>query len=150
MKLKIGRVLIGVFGFLVLAALCAGNDESSGSNTLISQARSQEVWPEGTPAVMMRGRIEVSGVNGTLAEGDYAVDWVSPSKWREEIRFANYQRTRIRDANGYWQNGTLDYQPYLIFQLSSLFDLKTVLHVRSIQTVGKVKLKMELSTDVWT
>jgi len=106
---------------------------------LISQARSQEDWPEGTPAVMMRGRIEVSGVNASVAVGDYAVDWASPSKWREEIRFANYQRMRIRDANGYWQSSTLEYQPYLIYLLSDLVDLKAALRVRSIHTVGDVK-----------
>jgi len=142
MRPKIGRVLISILGFLVLTTMCAANDEFSGG-ALILQARSLEVWPDGTPAVMMRGKIEVSGVNGSVAQGDYAVDWVSPSKWREEIRFANYQRTRIRDANGYWQNGTLDYQPYLIFQLTGLFDLKTLLHVRSIQTVGKVKRRQK-------
>jgi len=139
MRPKFSWILISVLGFLVFTALCAAKDESPSSGTLLSQARSRELWAEGTPAVMMRGRIEVAGVNGTVAPGDYAVDWVSPSKWREEILFANYQRMRIRDANGYWQKATLDYQPYLMYQLTGLLDVKTALRVLSIQTLGKVK-----------
>src|SRR5882724_11943179 len=135
MKPKFALVLISVFGFLVLTAMCAAKDESPNGEALISGARSREVWAEGTAAARMRGQIEVSGTNGTVAKGDYAVDWVSPSEWREEIRFANYQRIRIRDANGYWQKGTLDYQPYLIYQLAGLLDLKTVLTVRLKQTL---------------
>lgn len=139
MKPKICLILISVLGFLVFTAVCAAKDESPTGETLISQARSRELWAEGTPATRLRGQIEVSGVNGTVAQGDYAVDWVSPSEWREEIRFANYQRMRIRDAKGYWQKGTLDYQPYLIYLLTGLLDLEEALTVRLKPTLGKVK-----------
>ena len=138
-----GLVLMSVLAFLVLAVMSAPKDESPSGETLISQARSREVWAEGTPAVRMRGLIEVSGANRTVAQGDYAVDWVSPSQWREEIRFANYQRMRIRDAKGYWQKASLDYQPYLICLLTDLLDLKTVLSVSSKETLGKVRTRQK-------
>src|SRR5213595_225633 len=97
MRLKMGLMLTSVLTFLVLTVPSAPKDELPNGETLISDARSREVWTEGTPAVRMRGQIEVSGSSHTVAQGDYAVDWVSPSQWREEIRFANYQRMRIHD-----------------------------------------------------
>jgi len=141
MRLKMGLILTSVLAFLVLTVPSAPKDELPSGETLISDARSREVWTEGTPAVRMRGQIEVSGSSDTVAQGDYAVDWVSPSQWREEIRFANYQRIRIRDAKGYWQKGSLDYQPYLIYLLNNLVDLKSVLSVSSKETFGKVKTR---------
>ena len=87
----------------------------------------------------MRAEIQVAGANGAPAQGDYTLDWVSPSQWREQIHFANYERLRVRDAKGYWQKSALDYQPALIYQLSGLLYLKDVLRVRSSQTLGKIK-----------
>jgi TonB family protein len=142
MKLRMDLPLMSVLAFLALSAMSAPKDQSPSGDTLISQARSLEVWAEGTPAVRMRGQIEVSGTN-QVAQGDYAVNWVSPSQWREEIRFPNYQRTRIRDARGYWQNASLDYQPYLIYLLTDLLDLKTVLSVSPKETLGKVKTRQK-------
>ena len=87
----------------------------------------------------MRAEIQVAGADGTPAQGDYTLDWVSPSQWREQIHFANYERLRVRDAKGYWQKGTLDYEPALIYDLSGLLYLKPVLRVRSTQTLSKIK-----------
>jgi glucan biosynthesis protein len=85
----------------------------------------------------MRAEILVAGAKGTLAQGDYVFDWVSPSQWREQIQFANYERLRVRDAKGYWQKSALDYQPELIHQLSGLLHLKEVLSVRPKQTLAE-------------
>jgi TonB family protein len=143
MRLKTGFTLMSVLAFLVLAVVSWPKDESSSDETFISRSRSLEVWAEGTPAVKMRGQIEVSGTNGTVARGDYAVDWVSPSQWREEIQFANYQRIRIRDAQGFWQKASLDYQPYLIYMVTDLLDLKTALSVSPKETFGRVKSRQK-------
>jgi hypothetical protein len=70
MRLKMSLILMSVLAFLVLAVMSAPKDEFPSGETLISQARSREVWAEGTPAVKMRGQIEVSSANGTVAQGD--------------------------------------------------------------------------------
>ncbi len=87
----------------------------------------------------MKAKIEVANTDGTSAQGDYIFDWVSPTVWREEIKFANYDRLRVRDTMGYWQKSTLDFQPMLIYELSGMLHVKDVLRVRSVQTLGKVK-----------
>ena len=143
MRLRIRFASMSVVAFLTLGIASSPKDESSGGETLISWAQSLEVWAKGTPAVKMRGQIEVSGANDTVARGDYAVDWGSPSQWREEIHFVNYQRMRIRDSNGYWEKASLDYQPYLSYMLTDLLELKTVLSVSSKETMGKVRNRLK-------
>ena len=140
---------IAMFGW-VLAALffspiarCASKEKLPNSETLLANARSQQVWDERTPALRMKAELGVAGLNGTAAQGDYIFDWVSPTEWREEIRFANYERLRVRDAKGYWQKSTLDYQPMLIYDLSGMLHVKDVLRVRSVQTLGKVKSRQK-------
>jgi hypothetical protein len=131
---------------LVLAALffspiarCASKEEAANPETWVTKARSQQVGDERTPALHMKAELGVTGTNGTTAQGDYIFDWVSPTEWREEIKFANYDRLRVRDAKGYWQKSTLDYQPMLVYELSGMLHVKDVLRVRSVQTLGKVK-----------
>jgi TonB-like protein len=139
MKLNASIVLLLAYLFVANASHCAAPESSISSDALISHARLQQLWDEGTPAMQMRAEIQVAGPNGTTSQGDYTLDWVSPSQWREQIHFANYERLRVRDAKGYWQKGTLDYQPALIYQLSGLLYLKPVLKVRPTQTLSKIK-----------
>jgi TonB family protein len=139
MKSNLGTALIFICVFLVHVACCAAKDKSISAEALVARARSAEVWAEGTPPMSLKAELQVAGANGTIAQGDYNFDWVSPTEWREEIRFANYERLRVRDANGYWQKGTLDYQPALIQELSGILYLKDVLRVRSMETFGRVK-----------
>lgn len=89
--------------------------------------------------MLMRAEIQVPDAKGSLIDGDYTLNWASPSHWREEIRFSNYERLRVYDTNGYWQRSSLSYQPEVIFQLDELLDLKEVLTVQSKQTLGDVK-----------
>jgi hypothetical protein len=111
------------------------------SEMLLEKARLQQAWDERTPPFHIKAEVVVTGANSTSAQGFYNFDWISTTRWREEIRFANYQRLRVRDAQGYWQKSTLDYQPMLIYQLSGMLHLKDVLRVRSTQNLGKVKTR---------
>ncbi len=133
-------VLIFASLFLASAAWCGGKEEAAGPEALISRARLQEeIWTKGTPPMLMRAEIQVSDAKGSLAHGDYTLDWVSPSQWREEIRFGNYERLRVRDAKGYWQKSGLSYQPEIIFQLDTILHLEDALRVGPKQTLGKVR-----------
>ena len=133
-------VLIFACLFLANASWCAGKEEAASPEALISRARLQEeIWTEGTPPILMRADVQVSDAKGALVRGDYTLNWISPSQWREEIRFVNYERLRVRDAKGYWQKSGLSYQPESIFQLDTLLRLKDALRVGSKQTLGKVR-----------
>lgn len=133
-------VLIFACLFLANATWCAGKEEAASPETLISRARLQEeIWTEGTPPMLMRAEVQVSDAKGALVHGDYTLDWVSPSQWKEEIRFGNYERLCVRDAKGYWQKTGLSYQPEVVFQLDTILRLKDAFRVGSKQTLGKVR-----------
>jgi TonB family protein len=135
-----GFVLIFACMFLGCAAWCAAKEEQESPQALISRARLEEdMWAEGSPPILMRADLQVPDAKGTLVHGDYTLDWVSPSRWREVIRFGNYERFRVRDERGYWQKNGLSYQPEFSFQLDTMLHPKDVLRVRSKQTLGKVR-----------
>src|ERR1700693_1687118 len=141
MQTYTGRFL--VFAYLLLASgvRSASKEDSVSPETLITQARKlDEVWTAGTPPVVMRAEIQVINVNGGLTPGQYIVNWLSPAKWREELRFPNYERVRVHDAKGYWQKNGLKFQPLIIRQLDSLLDLKD-LKIRAKEGLGKVKYR---------
>jgi len=131
-----------VFACVLLASgVCSASKEDSVSpEALITQARKlHEVWTAGTPPVVMRAEIQVFNAKGDVTPGQYIVNWVSPVRWREEFRFPNYQRVRIHDAKGYWQESGLNFQPEIIVQLETLLDFKAVLKIGAKQSLGKVK-----------
>jgi len=132
-------VLVCACLFLANAAYAATQEVDS-PETLISRARVlEDVWTQGTPPSLMRAEVQVFDAKGTTIRGDYTLDWVSPFQWREEIRFVDYDRLRVRDAKGYWQRSGLRHQPEIIFQLDTLLRPKDVLNVEPKQTLGKVR-----------
>lgn len=143
MKPSCSAILVLVTLFFPPIAHCASKEEAAYAETLVTKAHSQQVWDETTPALQIRAELGVAGTSGTTAQGDYIFNWVSPTQWREEIKFANYERLRVRDTKGYWQKSTLDYQPMLIYELSGMLHVKDVLRVRSGQTLGKVKRRQK-------
>jgi TonB family protein len=135
-----------IFAAILLAnvAWCATKDDAPSPEALISRARMQEeVWIEGTPPMMMRAELQVYDAKGNPVHGDYALYWVSPSRWREVIRFGDYERLRVRDSRGYWQKSGLSYEPELIFRLDKMLHLKDAFKLRTNQTLGKVKNRKE-------
>lgn len=139
MKPRSSAILVLVALFVSPIARCGSREEAAYAEALMTKAHSQQVWDETTPTLRIKAELRVAGTDGTTAQGNYIFDWVSPTQWREEIKFANYERQRVRDAKGYWQKSTLDYQPMLVYELSGMLHVKDVLRVRSGQTLGKVK-----------
>jgi TonB family protein len=131
-----------VFAFVLLATSISSvsKEDSISPESLVAQARKlQEIWTSGTPPIAMRTEIQVFDAKGKATPGQYYVNWVPPSRWREEVQFANYKRLRVHNEKGYWQQSTLNFQPEIIFQLDTLLDFKTVLNVGAKQVLGNVK-----------
>ncbi len=131
-----------VFAYVVLVSgvSSASKEDSINPESLIAQARKlEEIWTDGTPPIAMRTEIQVFDAKGKVTTGQYNVNWVSPSRWREEVEISNYKRLRVHDAKGYWQQSTLKFQPEIIFQLDTLLDLKAVFRLAEKQVLGKVK-----------
>jgi TonB family protein len=133
--------------FFILACLllvggdCSVSKEDSVSpESLITQARNPHVlWTAGTPPVTMRAEIQLFDGKGGVTAGQYLVNWASPAKWREDLRFPGYERVRVHDTNGYWQKSGLDFQPHIIRELDTLLNSKSALKLRAKQSLSKVK-----------
>jgi TonB family protein len=138
---NITKKIVACLLLAVIGDACfASKEGTSSSEALISRARIQrDIWAEGAPPMLMRAEIQISDAKGVIAQGQYVFRWVSPTQWTEEIKFANYERLRVRDERGYWQKSTLNYQPEMIFQLDRLLHFKDVLHIGPKETLGEAK-----------
>lgn len=135
---------LGFFAFVCVmlgSAVCSASKEDSVSaDVLVARARKlHEVWTAGTAPVMMRADIQVFNGKDGVTPGQFIVNWISPTQWREDLRFRNYERVRVHDAKGYWQKSGLDFQPKIIRELDTLLNSKLVLKIRAKQFLGKVK-----------
>ena len=98
--------------FLVSETPTRSTDDGNTAETLAVRARQlQALWVDGTPRLRLRAELDFLAANGTAAHGQYLVDWISPTRWREEIRSGGYSRVRVHDARGYWQKSELGFQP---------------------------------------
>ena len=135
-------LVLAFLSALTSGAFCLGKDDTVSPESLLAQARKlHDVWSDGTPAVKVRAEIEIVDAKGKAIPGQYSINWISPSRWREELEIANYKRLRVHDSKGYWQQSTLSFQPEIIFQLDSILDFKTVLKIGPKQSLGKVKTR---------
>jgi TonB family protein len=139
MQTYTGTFFILVCVMFATVVCSASKEDSVSPETIITQARKlHEVWTAGTPPVTLRAELQVFDGKGGVTPGQYIVNWVSPVRWREEVRFPNYERVRVYDAKGYWQKSGLNFQPEIIRELDSMVDFK-VLKIRAKEILGKVK-----------
>lgn len=85
----------------------------------------------GSPPFEMRGTITVKQRFGKPEIGSYLLEWASPEKWREKIRFANYTRIRVGGKNQYSQSRTTSYELGPLLQLSQGLEFLKTLHAWS-------------------
>ncbi len=136
---KIGVTLIVAFAFF---SANARGDSSPSPHDLFSKALSQQdVWAKDTPPMKIRAEVSLQPEQGPAIVGAYQLDWISASQWREELRFANYARGRIRVDGGYLQKSDTDYQPYFVFQFDHLLRVTDSLSIGSKQSFGKIRSK---------
>jgi protein TonB len=118
----------------------AGKDDSADPEALVERARQIEMLSgEGLQPFSMQAELELANSKGSSVKGDYSLDWESASRWREDIRFSDYERLRVGVADGYWQKSGLEYQPAPIFVLDAVLQVKDVLKIRSTEKLTKVK-----------
>ena len=140
------RTLVLVLTWLVVVSSgwAATKERSVDPESLIVKARSKEIlWTEGTPKLALRAEIQVANGQGGWANAEYLFAWASPSQWREEIKFADYDRLRIGSEKGYWQTSTLNYKPEFVFQLDEMLHVNTLLELSQGETLGRVKQREE-------
>jgi TonB family protein len=126
--------------FFVSGTCIWSNGDANTAEALVSRARQlQALWVDGTPRLRMRAGLQVVGAKGAVAHGQYIVDWVSPSRWREEIRSGSYSRVRVHNNKGHWQKSELTFQPEVIFELDQILQFEDLLRIGPEETFGKIR-----------
>src|ERR1700744_2285573 len=133
------RFAVLLTGILFIAAgNTQGGDSPPPLDKLTIRALAQQnFWAKDMPSTKIRAEVTLQLEHAPAASGDYQLDWISPSQWREELRFANYSRGRIGVKDGYLQKGDLDYLPYFMFEFDSLIHPKDVLALGAKQAYEK-------------
>ena len=93
---------------------------------------------KGSTPYRLLAHIEAS-VHGKQLAGDYGMVWLSEDRWREELKFAEFQRLRIGAPGGFQQVRTPDYSHPIIFDLDQAFDEAAALDLEPNETVQKLK-----------
>jgi TonB family protein len=109
---------------------------------LIERARAiTDIRVEDMPPFRLEGKIRIWVKKNldTPAEGRYTLIWASPDKWREEVRFADYNRVRIGDRNHYWQVRSQPMELRAMAELDRTLDFPRNLQVRKGYKLEKLK-----------
>jgi hypothetical protein len=88
-----------------------------------------DIRAPGSPPFELHGTINIGGHR--KISGTYLLEWVSPMKWREEIRFENYTRIRVGGDKQYWQSRTTPYEVEPMLQLNQGLEFLKALHAWS-------------------
>src|ERR1700736_2771385 len=92
-------LVLAFFTALTSGVFCLGKEDTVSPQSLFAQARKlQGLWSDGTPAVKVRTEIKILDAKGKTTTGQYAVTWISPSRWKEELEIANYTRLRVHNS----------------------------------------------------
>lgn len=133
--------LIAFSSLLLISRTSASStSDTPGAEALLLRAREiQTLWKAETPRLKLRADVEVIDAKRQSAKGQYLVDWISPSSWKEEIRFAGYSRIRVHNPQGYWQKASLNFQPEALFELDQILQVENLLAISPEQKLGKPK-----------
>lgn len=131
--------------FLVTGTNATANDKTNAEQLIAQACKVQDLWAKDTSPYEMRAEIEVTVGSGQSSRGEYRMYWASTDQWREDIRFAAYERIRVGEKGGYRQTSTYDYQPAVLFYVDRLVHLAELLQVGKAR-LGKPKVRNERGT----
>jgi TonB family protein len=103
-----------------------GQDETPKGADLFRQLEQQtDLQGAGAEPYRLRASFRVLKVAGAPLEGIYQLDWISSSRWREEVTSAGYQEVRVADGDRYWEANSAGRRPWYIRQLSAALNVKS-------------------------
>ena len=142
------RLLLGM-GILLAALVPSASEGTSkgeseaGLELLQSAMKAEDVWVAGAEPAEVHGEIQIALAGGKVFDGEYALWWESPQRWRQEIRVAGFERTRVQSGNGYWQRRNIGFEPLPLFEVDELFDVRRLLQLKPTEHLGKESEKKQ-------
>lgn len=132
------RFVLVLYLLSPLCLVATDKSDSSSPQLLISTAIDHsDLWKASAP-MTLRGTIELVQ-RGRTASGTYQLAFGSNARWREDVRFANFSRTRIGIGGEYSQSMPVNYQPVFMFWLDRMIHLQRALSSSPKDAFGKVR-----------
>jgi TonB family protein len=125
---------------LAIAQISWCGDQSAESVALIQHAveGSELRTPELAP-FKLRVEIQTEDLNSKPIAGTYELTWVSPTRWREEIKVGEYTETRIGGAGKIWQFPSPSSEARRIRSVAQRLSVRQELSLDSADAVRKPK-----------
>jgi TonB family protein len=113
-------------------------DSRSELAKLFDAAREQSnLRGQSEAAFRLAGDIRIWTDKKHPARGKYLLIWTPATKWKEQIVFKDYSRTRIGEGKQFWQIRSTDYEFPLAFDLDSLLDFRKGLNLQPLDQLSR-------------
>jgi TonB family protein len=92
-------------GILLFVIPCArAQDDQQTLRNVFEKAREHSnIKAKGMPGFVLRGDVRIWVKKDTASTGRYLLVWTPSGRWKEEVAFLGYKRTRIGDGTQFWQ-----------------------------------------------
>src|SRR5712671_412766 len=142
---RYGCVVTAVLLFILPCA--SALDDQQAFRNLCEEARERsDIKAKGMPGFVLRGDVRISVKNDAATNGKYLFVWTPESRWKEEVVFPGYKRTRIGDGTQFWQVRSPEGENPAVEELDQLFRRSRTPKNRENDTLRKIELKHPLGT----
>ena len=97
-----GCFATGILLFVIPSAR-AQDDQQTLRNVFERAREHSDIKAKGMPGFVLRGDVRIWVKKDTATDGKYLLVWTPEGRWKEELAFPGYTRTRIGDGTQFWQ-----------------------------------------------
>ncbi len=121
MNHRIGHCSWFVAGVLLFILPTARAHDDRPFRNLFEEARERsDIKAKEMPGFILRGAVRIWVKKDAASSGKYLFVWTPEGKWKEQIAFPGYTRTRIGDGKQFWQVRSTESESPSIFEMRNL------------------------------
>ena len=142
------------FGFATFLSLgvfvpntAIAREHPPSAKDLLRDARLADVRAVGHRSFQLEAKISLQQANAMKTEGSYRLSWVSPSQWREEFSFPDFNQVRVSAPGGVWETRKPAYLSLNLWQLMQALTSYGRLELQREETANKIKTKKKNGTS---
>jgi TonB family protein len=121
-----------------IPAANGGEDQRSLRDTIEKAQAVMNIKANGMPGFELRGDIRIWLKKEAPNEGKYLYDWAPDGKWKEEITFNGYKRTRVGNGKHFWQVRAAEIENPVVSELDRLLKVRRELKIEEGDTLKRV------------
>jgi TonB family protein len=117
----------------------SGGDDQTALRKVFEKALdTTNIKAQGMPGFQLLGDIRIRVKKDLTAQGKYLLTWTPEGKWKEDIEFEDYRRTRVGDGQQFWQVRSTNIENPPIYELDELLRVGRHLRIPEGDTLKRV------------